>query len=246
MTTLRRGHAAIRCSGFGVESAVVLLTPVALTVAKDVLGFLREQLKKQADEHGDEAFDWLVKKLFRRGDDKPDLRACRAAAAGRRAGSRADRRAARGSAQARDREGEAAQAAEGQGGAPRRLARRQPRDGVSTEPSEPSPPLGAPTQPVRLPVGHDVPLPAAAGRGARREPLRLELAAQRGWRRTAETTHAPSLPAVWRTRASSPAPIVDAAVAAIGCSQRVPTATRTARFPGGCSAARHCSSPSPL
>ena len=56
--------------GFGVESAVVLLTPVALTVAKDVLGFLREQLKKQADEHGDEAFDWLVKKIFRRGDDK--------------------------------------------------------------------------------------------------------------------------------------------------------------------------------
>jgi hypothetical protein len=56
--------------GFGVESAVVLLTPVALTVAKDVLGFLREQLKKQADEHGDEAFDWLVEKIFRRGDDK--------------------------------------------------------------------------------------------------------------------------------------------------------------------------------
>jgi hypothetical protein len=58
--------------GFGVESAVVLLTPVALTVAKDVLGFLREQLKKQADEHGDEAFDWLVKKIFRRGDDTKD------------------------------------------------------------------------------------------------------------------------------------------------------------------------------
>ena len=58
--------------GFGVESAVILLSPVALTVAKDVLGFLRDQLKKQADEHGDEAFDWLVKKLLRRGDDKKD------------------------------------------------------------------------------------------------------------------------------------------------------------------------------
>jgi hypothetical protein len=56
--------------GFGVESAVVLLTPIALTVAKDVLGFLRVQLKKQADEHADEAFDWLVKKLFKRGDDE--------------------------------------------------------------------------------------------------------------------------------------------------------------------------------
>lgn len=56
--------------GFGVETAVVLLTPVALTVAKDVLDFLRVQLRKQADEHGDEAFDWLVHKLLRRGDDK--------------------------------------------------------------------------------------------------------------------------------------------------------------------------------
>ena len=56
--------------GFGVEAAVVLLTPVALKVAKDVLGYLRVQVRKQADEHGDEAFDWLVKKLFRRDDDK--------------------------------------------------------------------------------------------------------------------------------------------------------------------------------
>lgn len=58
--------------GFGVETAVVLLTPVALTVARDVLGFLRVQLRKQADEHGDEAFDWLVNKLLRRGDDKDE------------------------------------------------------------------------------------------------------------------------------------------------------------------------------
>ena len=58
--------------GFGVESAVILLTPVALTVARDVLGFLRVQLKKQADEHADEGFDWLVDKLLRRGDDKKE------------------------------------------------------------------------------------------------------------------------------------------------------------------------------
>jgi hypothetical protein len=55
--------------GFGVDSAVILLTPIALTVAKDVLGFLRVQLRKQADEHADEGFDWLFKKLFRRGDE---------------------------------------------------------------------------------------------------------------------------------------------------------------------------------
>jgi hypothetical protein len=58
--------------GVGIESAVVLLTPVALAVAKDVLGFLRTQLKRQADEHGDEAFDWVVRKLFRRDDDAED------------------------------------------------------------------------------------------------------------------------------------------------------------------------------
>ena len=58
--------------GFGVESAVVLLTPVALTVAKEVLGFLRVQLKKQADKHGEDAFDWLAAKLLRRDDDKKE------------------------------------------------------------------------------------------------------------------------------------------------------------------------------
>jgi hypothetical protein len=65
-TKMTRGDPML---GFGVEAAVVLVTPIALTVAKDVLGFLRVQLKKQADEHADEAFDWLVKKLLRRGDD---------------------------------------------------------------------------------------------------------------------------------------------------------------------------------
>jgi hypothetical protein len=58
--------------GFGVESAVILLTPIALTVARDVLGYLRVQLKKQADEHADEGFDWLVDKLLRRGDDNKE------------------------------------------------------------------------------------------------------------------------------------------------------------------------------
>ncbi len=56
--------------GFGVDSAVLLLTPIALTVAKDVVVFLRAQLAKQAEEHSDDVFDWLVDKLFRRDDDK--------------------------------------------------------------------------------------------------------------------------------------------------------------------------------
>jgi hypothetical protein len=58
--------------GFGVDAAVVLLTPVALTVAKDVLGFLRVQLGKQAAKHGEDAIDWLVERLVGRGDDKSE------------------------------------------------------------------------------------------------------------------------------------------------------------------------------
>jgi hypothetical protein len=57
--------------GFGIETAVVLITPIALTVARDVLGFLRVQLKKQAEEHGDDAVDWFIDRLFRRGDEEP-------------------------------------------------------------------------------------------------------------------------------------------------------------------------------
>ena len=57
--------------GFGIETAVVLITPVALTVAKDVLGFLRAQLKKRAEEHGDEAIDRLIDRLLRRNGNEP-------------------------------------------------------------------------------------------------------------------------------------------------------------------------------
>jgi hypothetical protein len=67
--------------GFGIETAVVLITPIALTVAKDVLGFLRVQLKKQAEEHGDDAVDWFINRLFRRGGEEPAVSAPADAAA---------------------------------------------------------------------------------------------------------------------------------------------------------------------
>jgi len=57
--------------GFGVDAAVVLLAPVALTVAKEVLGFLRVQLKKHAEERGDDAVDWLIHRLFSPKDEEP-------------------------------------------------------------------------------------------------------------------------------------------------------------------------------
>lgn len=55
--------------GFGVDAAVVLLTPVALSVAKDVLGFLRVQFGKHAAKHAEEGIDWLVARLLGRDDD---------------------------------------------------------------------------------------------------------------------------------------------------------------------------------
>jgi hypothetical protein len=54
--------------GFGVDAALVLMTPVALTVARDVLNFVVAQVRVQADEHGKEAFDRLADRLLRRGE----------------------------------------------------------------------------------------------------------------------------------------------------------------------------------
>ena len=67
--------------GFGVDAAVVLLAPVALTVAKEVLGFLRVQLKKHAEERGDDAVDWLINRLFSGKDEEPSATAPADAAA---------------------------------------------------------------------------------------------------------------------------------------------------------------------
>ena len=67
--------------GFGVDAAVVLIAPVALTVAKDVLAFLRVQLKKHAEERGDDAVDWLINRLFGRKDEEPSATAPADAAA---------------------------------------------------------------------------------------------------------------------------------------------------------------------
>ena len=54
--------------GFGVGDALVLLTPVALAVSRDVLNFVLEQLRSQAREHGKEAIDRLVSRLLDRDE----------------------------------------------------------------------------------------------------------------------------------------------------------------------------------
>ena len=55
--------------GFGVEAAVILVTPVALEVAKDVLVWLRAQLAERAGDQGEAALDWVTAKLTGRSGD---------------------------------------------------------------------------------------------------------------------------------------------------------------------------------
>lgn len=63
--------------GFGVDAAVMLLTPVALQVAKGVIGFLGEQLRERAREQGEGAIDRIIARLVSRdggeGEPAPEL-----------------------------------------------------------------------------------------------------------------------------------------------------------------------------
>ena len=87
--------------GFGVEAAIVLVTPVALQVAKDVVGFVREQLRERAREQGEGAIERIIDRIFERGDgDEGEAEPA----------DGAHRRAARAGARARAREGPAAEA----------------------------------------------------------------------------------------------------------------------------------------
>ena len=54
--------------GFGVDAAMVLMTPVVLQVAKDVIGFLGEQLRERAREQGEGAIDRVIARLVNRNE----------------------------------------------------------------------------------------------------------------------------------------------------------------------------------
>lgn len=56
--------------GFGVEAAAVLVTPVALSVARDVLTFLAEQVRRVARKEGEGAVDRLVDRVAGRDDEE--------------------------------------------------------------------------------------------------------------------------------------------------------------------------------
>ena len=52
--------------GFGVDAALVLVTPVALSVARDIVSFLVAQARTQAHERGADAVDRLFDRLLGR------------------------------------------------------------------------------------------------------------------------------------------------------------------------------------
>lgn len=55
--------------GFGVDAAVMLVTPVALAVAKDVIEFIGTRLRARAEQEGGGAIDRVLDRLLRRGDE---------------------------------------------------------------------------------------------------------------------------------------------------------------------------------
>jgi hypothetical protein len=78
-SSLRDGKKRDEMLGFGIDAAVVLVTPVALQVARDVLGYLHEQLRERAREAGDSAIDRVIARIVGKGgddaegEDVPDL-----------------------------------------------------------------------------------------------------------------------------------------------------------------------------
>jgi hypothetical protein len=71
-SSLQDGKKRDEMLGFGVDAAVVLVTPVALQVARDVLGFLHEQLRERAREAGEGAIDRIIVRLVGKKDDASD------------------------------------------------------------------------------------------------------------------------------------------------------------------------------
>jgi len=62
--------------GFGIETAVILLTPIAIAVARDVLGYLRDQVTELASNKGKQGVDVLIARLTgeegHEGEDDPE------------------------------------------------------------------------------------------------------------------------------------------------------------------------------
>jgi hypothetical protein len=61
--------------GFGVEAAVILITPIALDVAKHVAVFLASQFRDAAKKESGEAIGGFVHDLFHRGEEESETSA---------------------------------------------------------------------------------------------------------------------------------------------------------------------------
>jgi hypothetical protein len=67
--------------GFGVDAAVVLVTPVALSVARDVARFVADQVRSRLADEGEGAIQRALDRIFKRGeaaqapapDEEPEL-----------------------------------------------------------------------------------------------------------------------------------------------------------------------------
>ena len=58
--------------GFGVEAAMVLVTPAALSIAKDVVSFVADQLRSRLRSEGEGAVQRALDRIFKRGHENGD------------------------------------------------------------------------------------------------------------------------------------------------------------------------------
>ncbi len=58
--------------GFGVDAALVLVSPVALQVAREVIDFVIAKLRESAEEEGESAIKRLVARLVHRDNEDQD------------------------------------------------------------------------------------------------------------------------------------------------------------------------------
>lgn len=74
--SLEQGRSRDDMLGFGVDAALVLVSPIALQVAKEVIGFVVAHFREAAAEEGEGAIKRLVARLVHRdmeetSDDEP-------------------------------------------------------------------------------------------------------------------------------------------------------------------------------
>lgn len=70
--TLERRRERDEMLGFGVEAAAILVTPIALDIAKQVALFLAAQFKEAAKKESGQAVGDFVRRLFNREEAKPE------------------------------------------------------------------------------------------------------------------------------------------------------------------------------